>query len=277
MMARPAKYALPDERDRNVEGRCGWAVNLTTTRLGLVPRYIGADLTDGTVAKPRPVDVCGLDPTEGALVARFWTWTWDGRGIDGVADELRSTRCALLDGPQALAATDARMRACEEESGAAGKTPDDVAKATGRVFGGFVRSSVELFAALHAAGVRVSPVGIVGGVGEVYPGRLWRRLAGAMPRKTNPVGRVQRRAVLEACGLRFGETGLSHDQLDAALAALVAAAADRAVPGLEASLIGVALRSRPSGELEEGPMVDLQVGPELRQAIRRARSLGRGG
>ncbi len=243
---------------------------MKTTRQGPVPPYIGADLTDGTVANPRPVDVCGLDLAYDGLVARFWTWTWDGAGTTGIIEELRSARCALLDGPQALAATGAQMRVCERATGAAGKTPDDLAKTKGRVFGGFVRSSVELFLAVHGAGVRVSPAGVVGGVGEVYPGELWIRLAGRLAKKTTRIGREQRRAVLGACSIRFGEAPLTHDQLDAAVVALVAAAADQVVPGLNARCVGSELRTRPTGELEEGPLVTLDVDPLLRAATQAA-------
>jgi hypothetical protein len=245
-------------------------VNLTTTRQGPVPLYIGADLTDGTVRRPRPVDGCGLDLADGGLVARFWTWRWEGSGIPGVVEELRSARCSLLDAPQALAAAGAQMRACERATGAAGKTPDDVAKTKGRVFGGFVRSSLELFGALHGAGVRISPAGVIGGVGEVYPGELWMRLAGRLAKKTTRLGREQRRAVLGVCSVRFGEVLLTHDQLDAALAALVAAAADQVVPGLTARCVGAELRRRPTGELEEGPLVTLDVAPSLFPAIQAA-------
>ncbi len=246
-------------------------MNLTTTRQGPVPRYIGVDLTDGTVAKPRPVDVCGLDFEDDALVARFWTWTWEGPGLDAVVEELEAARCSLLDGPQALATAGARMRACEARVGAAGKTPDNLEETTRRVFGGFVRSSVEVFAALHAAGLPVSPAGVLGGVGEVYPGELWTRLSRGFVKKTTSFGRAQRRAVLEACGVRFTEPRLTHDQLDAALAALTAAAADHVVPGLKVKCVGEALRMRPTGELEEGPMVTIdEVGPDCLPAVEAA-------
>ncbi len=41
------------------------------------------------------------------------------------AAELKAARCALLDGRQALATARAGMRTCEQEVGAAGKTPSE--------------------------------------------------------------------------------------------------------------------------------------------------------
>src|SRR5258708_15085407 len=131
----------------------------------------------------------------------------------------------MLDGPQALAAPGRSMRECDRLSGAAGKTPDRHELVIGKPFAGFVLSSVDLFGRLAAAGLAISPVGFAGGVGEVYPADLWKRLHRGLAKKGTLTGIAQRRAVLGVCGVTLPPSALTHDQLDAAVAALVAAAA----------------------------------------------------
>ena len=41
---------------------------MRTTRVGDVPRYLGADLTDRYAKTPRAIDVCGLAPVAGGDV-----------------------------------------------------------------------------------------------------------------------------------------------------------------------------------------------------------------
>jgi hypothetical protein len=242
-----------------------------TTRAGPIPEFIGADLTDGTVARPRPADVCGLRREGTGLTAKFWEWTWVGEGLNEIVAELRGCRCAMLDGPQGLAASGRSMRACERFAAAAGKTPDSREKIVrGRPFAGFVLTSLDLFAALDAHGLAISSPEFVGGVGEVYPAHLWRLLSTALGKKTTHVGVAQRSALLAACGVRLPAIPVSHDQLDAAIAALVAAAACGAAPGLTARYLGDPLVRRPDGTLEEGPMVVLDVTSELQGQLRRA-------
>lgn len=239
-----------------------------STRAAPVPEFVGADLTDASAATPRPVDVCGLWREGRVLVAQLWEWRWDGAGFAPVAAELRAARCSLLDGPQALAAPGRAMRACERLSAAAGKTPDARDKIVpGRPFAGFVRTSLDLFAALDALGLELSPPGISGGVGEAYPAHLWRLLAPGLARKTTALGLRQRRAVLEAAGVRLEVARASHDQLDAAICALAAAAACGAAPGLTARTLGEPLSRRADGTLEEGPMVVVDVDGELRDRL----------
>ncbi len=166
-------------------------------------RYVGGDLTDAHARTPRVIDLCGLDATGTTLSARFWTWTYEG-GIDDVSallPEIRSARGVVLDGPQALAKAGSSMRECERVLGAAGKTPS--APPTSGPFSGFVRTSVELFAAFDRAGVAVSAACLVGAVGEHYPGGNWRRLAGPLPSKKRPEGMALRETILEALGVRF--------------------------------------------------------------------------
>jgi hypothetical protein len=230
-------------------------------------RYLGVDLTDGHARRVRRVDVCGLDPEDGALVARFWQWTYEG-GISDVTSllpEIRAARGALLDGPQALARRSATMRAGERTLAAAGKTPD--APPLSGPYAGFVRTSVELFAALDRAGIPVSPPDLVGATSEQYPGGSWKRLAGRLPSKKLPSGLAARRTLLEALGVRFPAVlRLNDDHLDACLGAVTAAAADGSLDGAHAERFGLPLE-RDGSVLREGPIVVLMVDPTLRAKL----------
>jgi len=245
---------------------------MRTTRTGPVPEFVGADLTDGGAARPRPVDVCGLSRRGGALVATFWQWRWEGEGFAEVAAELAAARCAMLDGPQALAAPGRTLRACERLTAAAGKTPGRrEALVRGRPYAGFLLSSLNLFAALEAAGMPVSPGACGPGIWETYPGHLWRQLSPGLARKSTAAGLAARARLLRARGVRLGGAALDADRLDAAICALAAAAACGAVPGLRTRLVGEPLTRRPDGTLEEGPIVVLDV---ERPTTRRARPAG---
>ncbi len=219
--------------------------------------YIGADLTDRHARARRPIDVCGLWPApEDTLAARFWSWTWPAASeplqVEAIATEIRSARAAMLDGPQALAAADHDQRACERALRAPGKTPDHL-QATNKPFSGYLRSSVELFAALHGCGIRISPPGFLGGACEYYPGDAWRRLADEGPAsKDTREGRLQRRELLVSLGV-IGLPDLpSHDQADACLGAVLAAAADHRIRGLTVEAVGEPLAVDADGVLREG-------------------------
>src|SRR5450631_4433331 len=69
--------------------------------------------------------------------------------VGPIVGEIHLARIAMLDGPQGLARPPARMRACERLTGAPGKTPH-LEPGAYVPFAGFIRSSVELFGALHA-------------------------------------------------------------------------------------------------------------------------------
>lgn len=222
-----------------------------------VPPYLGVDLTDRHAKTVRPIDVCGLRPEGGALRAEFWAWSWTPAPapIDPAAllPELRASRAVMIDGPQGFARPGRTARECERIARAAGRTPDDW-PVPGRPYAGFVRSSLELFHELHRAGVSVSPADGAGAC-EVYPGDLWPRLAGGrLPRKTTSEGRRARRTLLEQLGLRGLPAAPTHDQLDAAVCALVAACVDGLVPGLTLETIGEELAVEEDGRLREGPM-----------------------
>ena len=221
--------------------------------------YLGADLTDRTARSCRPIDVCGLEPApDGRLRARFWQWLWDPAPepvqLGPVLAEVRGARCAMLDGPQALASAGRTLRACERRSRAAAKTPDRPPE-PGRPYAGFVRSSLDLFAGLDRSGV---PIGAVPGptACETYPAEVWLRLAGErLPRKTTREGVAARVRLLELHGVVGLPPAPSHDHCDAAACALVAAAWDGAVEGLVAEAVGDELTRDADGTLREGVMI----------------------
>ena len=174
----------------------------------------------------------------------------------------------MLDGPQALAIKGANLRDCERKSAAVGKTPDrrpELAKP----FAGFICSSLELFTALKQAGIAISPPAFVDGVSEVYPGHIWTLLSGRrpLPRKSTEAGRLTRRRILETLGV-FGLPSLpTHDQNDACVSALVAAAADGQVRGMKVKSIGSALSTDLDDTMREGPMVIPEVTAEIANLI----------
>lgn len=240
---------------------------------GKTPEYLGADLTDRYSKTCRDVDVCGLTPGDDkSLAAKFWFWRWDAfpvpLRVNAIAKELAGTRAAMLDGPQGLAKSGNSLRVCERQSAAVGKTPDtrpDLAKP----FAGFIRSSLDLFAALKRAGTNISPAGFVGGTSEVYPGHIWTILAGGrpLPKKSTDAGRLVRKRILEALGV-FGLPILpTHDQNDACLSALIAAAVDGRIPGVIPLTIGSPLFVDTNGVLREGPMVVPRLTSEAAELI----------
>jgi len=231
-----------------------------TTLTTAPPPFIGVDPTDRHARAPRALDVCGLRPlASGTFDTTFWQWRWPQRSepldVSPLLGEISGARCTLIDGPQGLARAGARMRESERLLAAAGKSPDAMPQ-TGP-FAGFVRSSVELFAALHAAKVPISPVGTARGVFEVYPGRLWQELARTrLPRKSTPAGRAARAGLLAALGIRFrAGDALTHDRLDACVAAVVGAALAGEIDGLEVRRGGLELSADPRGVLREGPIL----------------------
>jgi uncharacterized protein DUF429 len=234
-----------------------------------VPEYMGADLTDRYSSSCRGIDVCGLTRSEdGKLTASFWFWHWDAgpRTLDmtGVARELTAARAGMLDGPQGLATKGQSLRVCERQSAAVGKTPDRQ-PALARPFAGFIRSSLDIFAALRLAGIEISPSRFLGGVSEVYPGHIWTILCGrrALPKKSTDEGRAARKQILEVLGVSGLPSLPTHDQNDACVAAMLAAAADGNVPGLTAIGIGFPLFADVDGTLREGLMVVPEVTPKL--------------
>jgi hypothetical protein len=241
-----------------------------------VPLYIGGDLTDRYSKNIRDVDVCGLMPGENnTLTASFWFWSWDAApgalDVTAIAKELSATRAAMLDGPQGLATIGNSLRACERESAAAGKTPEK-RPASGRPFAGFVLSSLDIFEALRRAGTNISPPQFLRGVSEVYPGHIWKILArpSSLSKKSTVKGRLERRQILEALGVSDLPELPTHDQNDACVAAVLAAAADGAVQGISLTGIGSPLFADPDAILREGLMVIPEVTAKTREMISEA-------
>jgi len=92
-------------------------------------------------------------------------------------------------------------------------------------YGGFIGSSLDLFAAFHTVGLTVGSTSSIG-LWEVYPAAIWTRLARRLPNKRRSAGRQARAAILKALGVALPDAALSHDELDACAAALLGAAAD---------------------------------------------------
>jgi hypothetical protein len=136
-------------------------------------------------------------------------------------------------------------------------------------FAGFIRSSLDLFAGMEKAGTVISPPGFVGGASEVYPGHIWNILGGdrTLPKKSTEEGRRARRRILEALGVCGLPSLPTHDQNDACVSALLAAAADGVVPGVIPHAIGSPLLIDRFGVLREGPMVIPRVLPEAADLI----------
>jgi hypothetical protein len=230
-----------------------------------VPPYLGVDLTDRYAKNCRDIDVCGLTHGEnGTLTASFWVWQWDaGPGaldVTVIANELSAARAAMLDGPQGLATAGEALRVCERCSAAAGKTPDK--RPVGRPFAGFICSSLDIFAELKRAGTNISPPRFLGGVSEVYPAHIWKILASQrlsasrrLSKKSTLEGRLERKHILEDLGVSGLPGRPTHDQNDACLAALLAAASDGAVPEIGTEGIGSPLFADPDGTMREGQMV----------------------
>lgn len=193
--------------------------------------FIGLDMVDGCRPSPRKVDVAFLDRS---LVCTFDQWDFHPGGKGLFPGQLKPRGFILaIDGPQGLAGSPGdRMRKCERAGGAAGKSPYDFPPLN-RPFAGFIVSSVRLFAALwqsrmfHLHGFQAEPAHQATLI-EVYPGKAWADLARRVQislteKKQRLEGRSQRQRLLEAVGIRLPGSGLpTHDQLDAALAGLIA-------------------------------------------------------
>lgn len=238
-------------------------------------RYLGLDLTDPYSRSPRPVDVAEVDAL-GRV--RFSERRWPAPGKDGSLDveglaaafPVETGDVLVIDGPQALARPGARVRESERLLRAPGRTPD-VLPQPGPPFAGFVRGSVLLFAALHSKhGLPMLDVDTGGArLLEAFPGAAWRSLAvEKLGAKASREGRERRRAALESRGLRLPPGGLpTHDQLDAALCALLGWLSQTAPEAVRA--VGAPLTVDVWGWLREGRILDLC--PPPRSSVRTAR------
>lgn len=243
----------------------------------LIPPYIGVDLSDRYANQPRQIDVCGLTPVAngGGVDAKFWQWAWPTSGDplvvrdSRVLHEVLSAAAVMIDGTQGLASPGRTARQCEVTLNAAGKTPS-VLPRLGVPYAGFMRSSVDLFAAFHALAVPVGPVDHRRGVSEVYPASLWIALSPRpLPQKKTREGRVARRVLLERLGVRGLPDAPSHDENDACVSALIAAAACGEVAGLGVRNVGLPVQVE-GGVLREGWMVVPVLSEELSASLREA-------
>lgn len=233
---------------------------------GFLP-YLGVDLTDRYAAGRRPADVCGLDDD---LNASFWLWEWGPASapidVRSVLPEVKNSSATLLDGPQGLARPRNSRRECERLSRAPGSTPWRCPPRA-RPFAGYIESSLAVFAALHNAGVGISPVAFQGGASEIYPGHVWMLLANRpLPKKSCSAGREVRRRILSALGVQGLPNLPNDDQNDACVAAVLAAAAYGKVPGLGVTDLGAALYLD-QGVLREGYMAIPRIDPKLRRRL----------
>lgn len=231
--------------------------------------YLGVDVTDRFSKAARPMDVCGLEPKTDGLIAHFWKWSWGRPGnvsVSAVLHEFRAARSLMLDAPQGLAQLGRNIRCSEKLLGAAGKTGETRPPLT-QVYGGFICSSLDLFAAFHAAGLAISPTSLLG-VCEVYPAAIWTRLAHRIPNKRQVPGREARAALMHGLGVALPVAVPTHDQLDACAAALLGAAADGRISGMKVAPVGEPVYwDATDGCLREGPILLPDVDAELSASL----------
>lgn len=246
---------------------------MRTTLTGPVPPFVGADLSDRYSEECRPTDMCGLVPEPGGLRPQFWLWEWDGpdHALDAapVAAELEAANVAVLDAPQGLAAPTRTMRACERKTGAPGKSGEQRPPLE-QPFATYIWSSLDLFASLASHGLSLFRRTGQGQVGEIFPGYAWSVLAGSgLPKKGSVDGRRARAEMLRAMGVLLEDGVLpTHDQNDACLAAVTAAAARGHVPGLSLQTVGDEPYVDGRGQIREGLMVVPTASGPLAEKLR---------
>jgi hypothetical protein len=247
---------------------------ISTKDTGATCTYLGIDITDRYSESARPMDVCGLEIRGSKLIPHFWTWCWTPPGsidVSGLLPEIAAATAVMLDGPQGLARVGHGIRACEKALAAAGKTAD-VRPPAGQPYGGFIASSLDLFAAFHTAKLFLAPE-VPTRLYEVYPAAIWTRFARRLPNKRRSTGRQARCAILKTLGVDLPETALTHDELDACAAALLAAATDARIQGIRVAAVGDPVYWDPDAAcLREGkilvPEVDAAVLAKLQSAVR---------
>ena len=247
---------------------------MKTTYRGNIPAdYLGVDLTDRYAKSSRSIDVCGLTFAEpNSLNAAFWHWQWaspqESLDVSTIAREVKAAKSTMIDGPQGLATIGETMRACERQCGAVGKTPDTMPDLGSKPFAGYIRSSIELFSAFAKTGFSISPPGFIGGVSEVYPGDIWKRLTTrVLPKKSGKEGCLTRRLILQALGVTHLPNLPTNDENDACISAVLAAAADSKVRGMAVRGIGLPLEIDPNGTLREGLMVIPELSEDVQQKM----------
>jgi hypothetical protein len=195
--------------------------------------FVGVDLTSAFAKSPRANDVAVLDdnlncrlaqaewPDAACVVARNPSAL---RKMIAEAVGSADEQVWAIDGPQGLSSTGQTMRHCERILGTPGRTPEGLppAQPGGRPFGDYIRSSIDLFAALAASQPALVMAGNIGSATlfEVFPGAEWRVLGGkTLPKKTSAAGRTTRRALLSALGIQGVPALPTADENDALVAA----------------------------------------------------------
>jgi len=249
-----------------------------------IPPFIGADLTDRYSPSCRPISVCGMRPYGNRIKAKFWIWTWTPGPADlspnGIKQELIKTQVVLLDGPQGVATAGRKMRDSERQLCTQAKTGDT--RNTLRDFcKGFVESSLDLFDVILRNKI-IDPLTRDNrrGIGECYPGHTWKLLAKQYGKKLVKKDCLEGRKA-RFCLLRdafdvdfepeFGNNSPpSHDQLDAALGALLAVAVGKGVEGVDPVFFGEQLKLVKKEYLVEGQIVSVGAkgGTEVRKSQR---------
>jgi NAD(P) transhydrogenase len=218
--------------------------------------FLGVDLTDPHARNPRPVAVATMDRWRRV---RFRTWTFEPSGRGLLPPEIVADGYVLaIDGPQGLASAGRRQREAERLLRTAGRSADTF-PAPGAPYAGFIAGSVALFASLRAAGLcllgEAPPE--KSSLLETYPADLWRKWSGRrIPKKSSPAGRRARHEILRGFGvdLPVGPEAITHDELDAAAAALLAYLWATG----EAKLYGPPpVFDEKTGVIREGPIVSL--------------------
>jgi hypothetical protein len=199
--------------------------------------FVGVDLTSAFVQKPRAIDIAVLDDHLNCrLVRANWPQTAIVTGRDRIV--LRRmlsgpignepNQVWAIDGPQGLASAGQTMRHCERVLGTPGHTPDTLPPASpgGFPFGDYIRSSVDLFAALLSGQPALQIVGLGAAtvtnatLYEIFPGSEWVVLAGRrLPLKTSNAGRAARRFLLSRLGVLGLPTNPTADENDAVVGA----------------------------------------------------------
>ena len=172
-------------------------------------RFFGVDTTDPFAKHPRDATVAELDN------ALYLKDLYEMR-MESVPK--LPLGLIAIDGPQGLARLGQKRRECERLLRTPGFTPDTLPVAGSKPFAGYLRGNILLFQSMVRAGWRLQQDLI-----EVFPGAAWP-LFYSIPlmAKQTEEGRRQRRGILVRCGIQGLPTALTHDQLDAVMAAFTA-------------------------------------------------------